>query len=76
MSFQEGEAHFRARTQQQVNSMNTKPMIPVDQYFRELEAWAKTKECNRPMPDSREDQKAANVLDFASARKRLRNSAQ
>lgn len=56
--------------------MNTKPMIPVDQYFRELEAWAKTKECNRPEHKRREDWKAANVLDFVTARKRLRTFAQ
>ncbi len=56
--------------------MNTKQTIPVDQYFRELEAWAKTKGCTRPMPESREHRKADNILDFVSARKRLRTFAQ
>jgi|GEM_PF-4969280 len=56
--------------------MSIKPKIPVDQYFRELEAWARSKGCNRPLQENRAHRRTANVLDFVLARKRLRTLAQ
>ena len=62
MSFQEDEAHLRAHARRKVNNMNTKPMTPVDvdQYFRELEAWAKEKEKQACIAN-----RACCVFDFA-----------